>query len=132
VSRPRLHDDGYLAHLRKLPCCCGCNRVPPSEAAHIRIGFFAMGKKPDDCNAVPLNAWCHREAPDSQHADERGFWERRGVNPYDIAGHLYRQYGGTGGHAKVKRTTIKPRLPKEKRAKIQSRGFGPQKRTFGR
>lgn len=130
MSRPRLHDDGFLAHLRTLPCCCGCNRAPPSEAAHIRIGFFAMGKKPDDCNAVPLNAWCHREAPNSQHAGEVAFWERRGVNPYDIAGHLYRQYGGTGGHAKVKRTTIKPRLPKEKRAKIQSRGRPWPKRGF--
>src|SRR5436189_268351 len=64
MSRHRLHDDGFLAYLRTLPCCCGCNRAAPSEAAHIRIGFFAMGKKPDDCNAVPLNAWCHRKAPD--------------------------------------------------------------------
>ncbi len=130
MARPRLHDDGFLAYLRTLPCCCGCGRTAPSEAAHIRIGFYAMGKKPDDCNAVPLNRWCHREAPDSQHAGEVKFWERRGVNPYDIAGHLYRQYGGVGGKPRKRRTKIKPRPPKGKRAKIQSRGFSRQKRKF--
>ena len=129
MSRPRLHDEEFLAYLRALPCCCGCGRAAPSEAAHIRIGFFAMGKKPDDCNAVPLNAWCHRQAPDSQHANERAFWERRNVNPYDIAGHLYRQYGGTGGVPKKSRTKVKPRRPKEKRAKIPSRPF-PKGRKF--
>jgi hypothetical protein len=131
VSRPRLHDEGFLAHLRTLPCCCGCNRAAPSEAAHIRIGFFAMGKKPDDCNAVPLNAWCHRQAPDSQHTNERSFWERRGVNPYDIAGDLYRQYGGAGGKPKKRRTIIRPRLPKEERQKIRGRTQWP-KRPFAK
>lgn len=131
MSRQRLHDDGYLAFLRKQRCCCGCNQAPPSEAAHVRIGFFAMGKKPDDRFAVPLNRWCHRESPDSQHANEKDFWARRNFSPFAIAKRLYAEYGGDGGHPKVKRTTIKPRLPKEKRAKIQSRGFGPQKRKFG-
>lgn len=131
MSRPRLHDDGYLAHLRNLPCCCGCNRAPPSEAAHIRIGFLTMGKKPDDCNALPLNAWCHREAPDSQHANERAFWERRGVNPYDLAADIYRAYGGDGGKPKISRTKTKPRRPKETRQKIPSRKAAWPKRKFG-
>lgn len=129
MSRPRLHDDGFLAYLRARPCCCGCNRAPPSEAAHIRLGFFAMGKKPDDRDAVPLNAWCHRLAPDSQHANEREFWERRGVNPREIAASYYMAYGGSGGKPKVKRTKTKPRKPKNERQKIPSRPF-PKGRKF--
>jgi len=91
-----------------------------------------MGIKPHDKDAVPLNGWCHRMAPDSQHADETAFWERRGIDPFDIAATLYAEYGGDGGHARKPRTTIKPRLPKEARTKIKSRGFGPQKRKFSK
>lgn len=130
--QPRLLDAGYLAFLREKPCCCGCNRPPRSEAAHIRIGLFAKHMKPHDKDAVPLNAWCHRLAPDAQHQDEIGFWERRGIDPFDIAARLYAEYGGTGGAPKRKRTKIRPRLPKERRAKIASRPFGKQKRSFGR
>lgn len=130
--QPRLFDPGFLAFLRTKPCSCGCGRAPKSEAAHIRIGLLAAGMKPHDKHAVPLNAWCHRLAPDSQHADERGFWEKRGLDPFDIAAKLYAEYGGTGGAPKKRRTISKPRRPKEKRAKIQSRGFGQQKRKFGR
>lgn len=129
---PRLLDAGYLRFLRKKPCCCGCSRAMPSEAAHVRLGFFGLNVKPHDKDAVPLNAWCHRLAPDAQHQDEAGFWERRGLDPFEIAAKLYAEYGGDGGRPRKPRTTIKPRLPKEKRTKIQSRGFGPQKRKFSR
>lgn len=135
MARPRLHDDGFLRFLRQKPCCCGCGRPAPSEAAHIRLGFFAMGKKPDDSKAVPLNAWCHRLAPDSQHQGEEEFWERRSVDPFKIAERLYREYGGDGGQPKKrrKRKTIVPKgfhpkkiisrpFPRAKR-KIQNRGF---------
>lgn len=89
-----------------------------------------MGKKPDDRHAVPLNAFCHRLAPDSQHANERAFWERRRLNPFDIAERLYRAYGGTGGRPKARRAP-KPRKPKAQRAKMQSRPFPKTKRKFG-
>lgn len=127
---PRLLDPGYLAFLRKKPCACGCGRAAPSEAAHIRIGLFAGQMKPHDKHAVPLNRWCHQDAPDAQHKDEKGFWRRRGLDPFAIAARLYAEYGGTGGKARKRRTTIRPRLPKEKRAKIQSRGFPKQKRRI--
>lgn len=126
---PRLHDDGFLQFLRTKPCCCGCGRAAPSEAAHIRIGLFAGAMKPHDRDALPLNAWCHRLAPDAQHADEKGFWARRGVDPFELAARYYAEYGGDGGHAKVKRTKVKPRRPKEKRANIPSRPF-PKGRKF--
>ena len=127
--QPRLLDPEFLAFLRKKPCSCGCGRAAPSEAAHIRIGLFAGQMKPHDRNALPLNAWCHRLAPDSQHADEKSFWKRRGVDPFELAARYYREYGGEGGREKKNRTIIKPRLPKEKRQKIPSRPF-PKGRKF--
>jgi hypothetical protein len=119
MARPRLHDDGFLEFLRQKPCCCGCGRPPQSQAAHVRINFFAMAKKPDDRFAVPLNQWCHLDAPDSQHKNEKLFWKRRGLDPFAIAARLYAEYGGTGGkpRQKRKRTTIKPK------------GFGQKIRT---
>jgi hypothetical protein len=129
--QPRLLDAGFLAFLRKKPCACGCGRAAPSEAAHIRIGLFAGQMKPDDRNAVPLNAWCHREGPRAQHRmGEADFWNERGLNPFKIAAALYQEYGGTGGKPRKARTIIRPRIPKEKRAKIQQRKTPWPKRTF--
>ncbi len=125
VSRPRLHDDGFLQYLRKHPCCiCRNGRVDGIEAAHIRIGFRALGKKPDDRFATPLCTYHHR----LQHnMNEEQFWREYGEDPFAIAERLYAEYGGTGGKPRVKRKTVKPRKPKEQRAKIRSRGF--QKRN---
>jgi hypothetical protein len=130
--QPRLLDPGFLAFLRTKPCCC-CGARPPVQAAHIRIGLFAKGMKPHDKHAVPLCQWCHLDGPEAQHKmNETEFWRMWELDPFEIAAKLYAEYGGDGGHARKPRTTIKPRLPKEKRAKIQSRGFGPQKRKFSR
>lgn len=130
---PRLYDAGFLAFIRRKPCCV-CGQAAPSEAAHIRMGNLEMGKratgmaeKPNDRFAVPLcgpsfdTSWigCHRQ----QHAmNEADFWRlwADSADPFAIAARLYAEYGGTGGKPK-KRTTIKPRLPREKRAKIQGR-----------
>jgi hypothetical protein len=127
MSRPRLFDPGFLRYLRTLPCCCGCNRAAPSEAAHIRIGFFTMSKKPDDCNAVPLSSWCHRLAPNSQHQNERTFWEIRRIDPFAIAAKLYAEYGGDGGRPRLPKK-LKPRKPPAQRTKIrQGKTIWPQK-----
>lgn len=64
--------------------------------------------------------------------NETEFWRMWDMDPFDVAAKLYAEYGGDGGQARKPRTTIKPRLPKENRTKIQSRGFGPQKRKFSR
>lgn len=128
--QPRLHDPQYLVFLRGKPCSCGCGRRPPSEAAHVRIGWFATQMKPHDYLAVPLNAWCHRLEKEAQHnGSEVEFWEKRGLDPFEIAGRYYDEYGGTGGKPKAPRK-IKPRKPKEQRAKIRSRGFPKVKRRF--
>lgn len=136
--RPRLYDPGYLAFLRTKPCCA-CGRAAPSEAAHIRMTrldidkpITGMQRKPDDKYAVPLCSWCHREGPESQHnvGDESQFWAWYEIDPFELAAKLYDEYGGTGGKPRKASTTIKPRIPKHLRQKIQGRGFGPQKRRF--
>lgn len=127
--QPRHHDAKFLAWLRRQPCCiCGTR---PSEASHIRIGNLEMDKpptgmaeKPSDFWALPICARDHREGPFSLHnMGEENFYARHRLNAFALAIRLYREFGGTGGKPRKRRTTIRPRLPKEKRAKIQSRPF---------
>lgn len=126
---PRKLDPGYLAFLRKQPCCV-CHRVGaffnPIDPAHIRIGLFAMQMKPDDAKCTPL---C-REDHDAQHAfgDEQAWWHLTGLDPFEVAAKLYAEYGGTGGSAKPPRK-IKPRKPVGQRTKIKGRTSWP-KRSF--
>ena len=118
-KNPRLYDRPYLDWLKTKPCVA-CHAAPPSDPAHIRIGLFAMGMKPDDRFATSLCRPCH----DAQHAfgDEAKWWKLAGLDPFEIAAKLYAEFGGKGGKPR-KRTTIRPRLPKEQRVKIRSRGF---------
>lgn len=125
---PRLLDPGYLAFVRAKPCTT-CRAAPPSQAAHIRIGFFGKGMKPHDKDAVPLCQWCHIDGPKAQHKmNETEFWAMWNLNPFEIAAKLYFEYGGTGGAPKKQRTIIRPRLPKDKRQKIQGRSQWPKRR----
>ena len=113
---PRLYDRGFLDFLKLKPCCI-CGAPPPSDPAHIRIGLFAKGMKPHDRHATPLCRTCH----DRQHSqNEALFWQSYGLDPFAIAAALYQEYGGTGGKPR-KRTTTKPRRPKEQRTKIKGR-----------
>lgn len=121
---PRLLDPGYLAWLRKQPCACGCLRAAPSDAAHIRVGVTGMGRKPNDCCAVPLHHGCHMR----QHAygDERGWWHAHGEkDPLALAASYYRVYRAThpsANPAYVRKTrSIKERKPRDQRVKIRSR-----------
>ena len=89
-------DPDHLANIRLLPCLkCG---MEPSEAAHVKYSCAALGKtnklgrRPDDCDAVPLCSGDHRLARDAQHqGNERLWWERLGINPYLVARDLYAQ-----------------------------------------
>lgn len=128
-KEPRRHDSGYLAALRKMPCCCGCGRPAPSDAAHIRAASLAYGKrsvgfgeKPHDRWALPLNRLCHQ----AQHAygSELLWWRDKGIEPFKLAARLYSQYG-SAQEATRKRRTIRPRKPRGQRKAIQQ----PRKAT---
>jgi hypothetical protein len=69
-------DIAYLAFVRKLPCVvCGARggRLVGDvfysvEAAHTRVfGMRGMAQRSPDRSAIPLDGWCHRDAPDSYH-----------------------------------------------------------------
>jgi hypothetical protein len=76
-----------------------------------------MAEKPSDCWAVSLCRSCHNK----QHRQsELAWWASHGINPFDLAISLYRKFGGTGGKPRASRE-IKPRKPKEQRAKIRGR-----------
>ena len=125
---PREHDEKYLEWLRSKPCCCGCGKPPPSDAAHLRVGSLAYDKrptglaeKPHDRWAFPLNRRCH----EAQHAfgSELVFWEQHGIDPFALCVRFYAEFGGTGGKPKTKRlrnSDYYTRPPPKKRQKIKS------------
>lgn len=134
-KRPRLVDPGYLAWLRTQSCVCGCHQGPPCDAAHIRAASLKHDKphtggwrKPDDKWALPLKHSHHMAQ--HAHGDELGWWSAHGIDPFELAIKYYKRYGGDGGKPRVRRKTIKPRLPKEQRARIQSRPFPKQQRQL--
>lgn len=98
--QPRVECKDFLAFVRRHPCTA-CGAPAPSQAAHIRFSDAAagsinpgIGRKSDDRRAVPLCSDCHLDAPDAQHrvGDERKFWERVGVNPFEVAAGLWAQF----------------------------------------
>lgn len=97
ADRGRERDNGFLAFLRRQPCCC-CGSPAPSDAAHLRMASPERGKKPtgmqvkpSDRFAVPLNRTCHTV----QHSgSEARFWSERGLDPFEIADRLFAAYSG--------------------------------------
>lgn len=94
--RPRVKNDRHLDFIRSLPCVCCGNNIE-SEAAHLRMGELAIGKrytgkseKPSDCWTIPLCGKHHRE----QHSmGEAAFWERYDINPFVVCMALYASSG---------------------------------------
>lgn len=105
---PRVVDQQHLAFIRTLPCLvCGTSyRV---EAAHIRYGDpahhkpkTALGRKPGDNYVVPLCALDHREGPNAQHrANERVWWEGKGIDPIGVAEAIYALSGDRDGAVRI-------------------------------
>ena len=54
-------DNKRLERIRSLPCCCGCNRKAPSDAAHSNFSEHGKGRgiKADDYYTIPLARECH-------------------------------------------------------------------------
>jgi hypothetical protein len=96
---PRQENGQHLEFIRSLPCVCCRNNIE-TEAAHLRAGHRAYGKrptgkqqKPDDMFALPLCGRCHRE----QHSgNEEMFWAKRDINPFILALSLYAASGDHG------------------------------------
>lgn len=96
MKRPRVKNSAHLDFIRALPCCC-CGDNTSTEAAHIRTGNLAYGKrntggaeKPSDEWTLPLCGKHHRE---QHNGSEAGFWSAQGINPYVLAMSLYLRSG---------------------------------------
>ncbi len=99
ADRGRVRDNGYLAFLRRQPCCvAGALCSGRVQAAHIRYADVDRGKpitgmqvKPADRWALPLCAWHHAR----QHQmNERVFWMGHGIDPLATAERLYAEFTG--------------------------------------
>lgn len=93
---PRESAHRHLKAVKSLPCTT-CGSDPPSEAAHVRMGSRAhgkrptgMGEKPSDKWVVPLCGYCHRNGRKAQHRmGERQFWLMHGIDPFPLCEALY-------------------------------------------
>jgi hypothetical protein len=99
ISPEKGKSPDYLALVRLLPCLY-CGQEPAGEAAHVRLASAAfgkssgLGKKPDDCWALPLCASDHRNARHAQHnRNESEFWQSLGINPLLAASQLWEARG---------------------------------------
>lgn len=108
-------DPAYLEMIRQCPCL-KCGQDPCGEAAHVRMGNAAFGKKnasgkkPEDKWTTPLCRGCHQEDRDSQHKlGEREFWSRIGINPLLVCQRLYAQRGDVVAMRAVAFTAIAER-----------------------
>ena len=81
-----LRDKKHLRWVTTLPCCV-CHATP-CDAAHIRIAWHRMAQKPPDNLVVPLCRPCHTE----QHQGEVKYWEKLGLDPFELAGQLWESW----------------------------------------
>lgn len=104
MKRPREKNERHLKFIRSLPCAVCGNNIE-TEAAHLRAGNLAYGKrntgigeKPSDKWVIPLCGIHHRK----QHGiSEQAFWVAQGINPWDLAQKLYRVSGNHEAGEKV-------------------------------
>ena len=95
ASRGREVDHGFLAFLRRQPCCVGpVGCAGPVQACHIRFGLpgeppTGMQRKPNDDRCTPMCARHHAEQHDM---NERAFWARYRRDPFAVADALYKLY----------------------------------------
>ena len=83
MMKSRFRSRRYRQYVASLGCViCGAD----AQAAHVRIGHYAMGLKPSDDRVVPLCPYHHTDGPDAQHkSNEQDWWQRQGIDPLKLA-----------------------------------------------
>jgi hypothetical protein len=84
-------EPGYLAKVRKLPCCA-CDEPAPSQAHHLKSAEpdRAKGTKPANRFTVPLCHECHIHGVEKVGSRKEAAWFReRGIMCLDLAAALY-------------------------------------------
>jgi len=96
LKRPRERNNAHLDFIRSLPCCCCGNNIE-TEAAHIRTGELAYGKRPTGGQEKPSDQWtvplCNRHHTEQHKGSEKAFWKAQNINPYVLAMSLYLRSG---------------------------------------
>ena len=93
--QPRLHDHAYLAWLRRAPCLAGLIEggcQGPIQACHLRMSIPGrpnpgLANKPDDAFAWP--GCVHHHIDDQHRRSEAAFFQRLGVDPFELCRALY-------------------------------------------
>jgi len=87
-KRPRKEDRSHLEYIRSLPCLV-TGRESQIEAAHVRYGDPAYGKRETGAGEKPDDRWCvplHRDQHWDQHRNgEREWWTSTGIDPLRVA-----------------------------------------------
>ena len=84
----RIRDKDHLRFVSTQPCLI-CGRTP-ADPHHLRFAQSrALGRKVSDEWVVPLCRGHHREV--HRHDDERGWWEKSGIDPNVAARSLWLQ-----------------------------------------
>jgi hypothetical protein len=88
LSEPRRErDPDHLKRVASRPCLvCGRNRAQAHHLTHLQPR--AMGRKVSDEFTVPLCSTHHRELHAS--GNERGWWDKQGIDPEPVASELWR------------------------------------------
>jgi hypothetical protein len=84
----RIRDKDHLGFIKTQPCLI-CGRTP-ADPHHLRFAQTrALGRKVSDEWVVALCRGHHREV--HRHGDERGWWEKAGIDPNVTARSLWLQ-----------------------------------------
>jgi hypothetical protein len=96
--QPRERDNRHLAFIRRLPCAA-CLTTHASDAAHLRAGDIAAGKRPTGKAEKPSDRWTMplcRDCHTRQHSGaELAFWSALDIDPFDLCQALYAVSGDT-------------------------------------
>lgn len=85
IKRPREKNDKHLDFIRSLPCCVCLNNIE-TEAAHLRVGHRAYGKRNTGIGEKPSDKWtlplCSRHHKQQHNGSEFSFWRLYGIDPW--------------------------------------------------
>lgn len=104
ADRGRERDNGFLQFVRRQPCAARGlgNCFGAVEATHIRMASAAHNKPLTGLGVKPSDRWClpacrGHHLDQHMEGDERRWWSKVGIDPFETAKRLYAEYRGLNG-----------------------------------
>jgi hypothetical protein len=91
MSEGTLPAKDHLAFVRQLPCCVCGRDAEPHHLLRVPGGKRGMGKRNDDCWAIPLCRPCHSGL--HLNGDEIGYLKEKKIDGVEIAKQLFANTG---------------------------------------